>query len=297
VVALVGLAVAAGSVAAGLAGCTPKPTPEPLPQPAPTTVAAPATGRTTPSPVTSPRPSAAPSVDVPAPAGFVDLSDVDSTIVTDIRYATPHNFTGRPVTGYLEPRCLLTRPAAQALHRAQQAARARGLSLKVYDCYRPTRAVRTFVAWAGTDDQRMKREFYPDEPKSDVFADGWVAHRSNHSSGSTVDVTLVPLPTPSQRPYRPGAPLVACTAPESLRFPDNSVDMGTGFDCFDPRSHTVDRRITGAAHANRLLLRTLMGRAGFTNYAGEWWHYEFAGPFAGRYFNFPVARAALRPSR
>ncbi|MBO0870898.1 MAG: M15 family metallopeptidase [Micromonosporaceae bacterium] len=254
---------------------------------------APTGGGTSSGPVAPPGPSAVPGVDTPAPPGFVDLSDVDPTILMDIRYATAHNFTGRPVTGYLEPRCLLTRQAAQALHRAQVAARAQGFSLKVYDCYRPTRATQDFATWAGTGDQRMKREFYPDEPKGRVFADGYVAHRSNHSSGSTVDATLVPVPTPSQRPYRPGEPLVPCTAPMGVRFPDNSIDMGTGFDCFDPRSHTMDSRITGAPHANRLLLRRLMRDAGFTGIAGEWWHFEFPGPFTGRYFNFPVARAAL----
>jgi D-alanyl-D-alanine dipeptidase len=237
-------------------------------------------------------------VDSHAPPGFVDLSDVDPTIVQDIRYATPHNFVGRPVKGYLEPRCLLTVQAAQALHQVQNAARAKGYGLKVYDCYRPARAGEDFAAWAkDPNDQATKGEFYPDEPKSQLFADGYVGGgRTSHSRGSTMDLTLVPYPPPTQRPYVPGEPLQPCTAPQGQRFPDSSVDMGTGFDCFDSRSHTLDPRITGTARDNRLLLRQLMTDAGFVNYSNEWWHYDYSrDPHPDTYYDFPVARAALTP--
>jgi len=263
-------------------------TPPPSAPPSTTTGATPTPTR--PSPVTS--------VDSHAPPGFVDLSDVDPTIVQDIRYATPHNFVGRPIKGYLEPRCLLTMQAAQALHQVQTAARAKGYGLKVYDCYRPARAGEDFVSWAhDLSDQTMKGEFYPNEPKSNLFTDGYVGGgKTSHSRGSTMDLTLVPYPPPTQRPFVPGEPLQPCTNPAGQRFPDNSIDMGTGFDCFDSRSHTLDPRITGTAHDNRLLLRQLMSDAGFVNYSNEWWHYDYSrDPHPNTYFDFPVARAALTP--
>jgi D-alanyl-D-alanine dipeptidase len=263
----------------------------------PTTAPSPSESPSAPasSPVT-PAPSTVASVDVHAPPGFVDVSDVDPTIVHDIRYYSDHNFVGRRIDGYLEPRCLLAEPTARALARAQTAARARGYSLKVYDCYRPARAGQDFVRWArDPDDQLMKGEFYPDLPKSRLFTDGFVGGgATTHSSGTAVDLTLVPLPTPAQRPFVPGEPLQPCTAPVEQRFPDNSIDMGTGYDCFDTRSHTLDGRITGPPRDNRLLLRQLMTDAGFVNYANEWRHYDLADPPRPvTYYDFPVARAAL----
>jgi D-alanyl-D-alanine dipeptidase len=221
---------------------------------------------------------------------------VDSTIAHDIRYYGDHNFLGRPVDGYLEPICVLPRPTAEALHRVQVNALAEGYSLKVYDCYRPARAGDDFVRWArDPSDQKTKGEFYPNVEKSELFNVGFVGGgASSHSSGSAVDLTLVPAPPPAQRPFVPGEPLVSCTAPVSQRFPDNSIDMGTGYDCFDSLSHTLDNRITGAPRDNRLRLKRLMETGGFANYDREWWHYDLASPpYPGQYFNFPVARAAL----
>ncbi|OKI81612.1 D-alanyl-D-alanine dipeptidase [Micromonospora sp. CB01531] len=248
--------------------------------------------RPAPRPTPAPTPSAGPR----APADFVDLTAVDPGIRTDIRYATAHNFVGRPITGYAEPLCLLTRAAAEALHRVQAAALAEGRSLKVYDCYRPQRAVDDFVAWAKTPgEQQMKAEFYPDVPKTRLFADGYIGAPTAHSRGSTLDLTLVPVPTPDQPAYVPGQPLQPCTAPAGRRFPDNSVDMGTGFDCFDPRAHTADARITGPARADRELLKRLMTAQGFENYPREWWHYRYRDePYPDTYFDFPVARSSLR---
>jgi zinc D-Ala-D-Ala dipeptidase len=246
-------------------------------------------------PTHKPTPTPTISVDSRAPAGFVALSDVDSSILQDIRYATPHNFVGSPINGYLEPLCILTRPAALALHQVQVAARARGYTLKVYDCYRPQRAVDEFVTWAKRlDAQTMKAEFYPDVAKADLFAEGYIGAPTAHSRGSTMDLTLVALPPKPQPSFVPGQPLVPCTAPVARRFPDNSVDMGTGFDCFDSLAHTTDARVTGTPRANRLLLRDLMSAAGFANYRNEWWHYSLVHePFPSTYFNFPVAREAL----
>jgi len=231
-----------------------------------------------------------------APPIFVALDEVDPTIVQDIRYRTRHNFIGRRIHGYRQPLCILTRPTARALARAQDALRPLGYSLKVYDCYRPQTAVDQFVRWAERlHDDRMKAEFYPDVDKSQLFADGYIAAKSGHTRGSTVDLTIVELPVAPQPRWRPSMGLVPCYAPYEQRFPDNSVDMGTGYDCMDTLSHTLDPRIRGEARQNRLLLKSTLEAVGLVNYPLEWWHYTLADePFPNRYFDFPVSRRALR---
>jgi D-alanyl-D-alanine dipeptidase len=230
-----------------------------------------------------------------APKDFVALRSVDPTIIQEMRYFTPHNFVGERIDGYAQPICVLTRPAAQALHKAQTKLLRQGYTLKVYDCYRPQRAVDHFVRWAkDLDDQAMKGEFYPNVDKTRLFADGYIAEKSGHSRGSTLDVTLVKLPAKPTRPYHPGEPLVPCFAPEDERFPDNSVDMGTGFDCFDTLSHTLDPRVQGEQRANRLLLKSTLEGLGFVNLAEEWWHYTYKPePYPDTYFDFPVSKKAL----
>lgn len=234
-----------------------------------------------------------------APDDFVSLHDVDPSILQDIRYYTPHNFTGDPVNGYLAPLCILTRQAADALALAQRDFIEDGFTLKVYDCYRPQRAVDQFVSWAeNLTDERMKAEFYPRVDKSALFADGYIAERSGHSRGSTVDLTLVPLPAGPTPSYLPGQPLIDCTAPQAVRFPDNSLDMGTGFDCFDTLANTADPRINGEQTKNRTLLLEGLERYGFVNYDKEWWHFTYrpvdiGEPFPDTIFDFPVDPAAL----
>ncbi|MDG9720875.1 M15 family metallopeptidase [Streptomyces sp. DH24] len=230
-----------------------------------------------------------------APDDFVALRDVDRTIIEDMRYFTPHNFVGERIDGYRQPLCILTRPAAEALHKAQTKLLRQGYSLKVYDCYRPQRAVDHFVRWAkDLDDQAMKAEFYPDVDKSRLFADGYIAEKSGHSRGSTVDLTVVRLPAKPTRPYHPGQPLVPCYAPQDERFPDNSVDMGTGYDCFDTLSHTLDPRVQGEQRANRLLLKGTLENLGFVNLTEEWWHFTFKPePYPDTFFDFPVSAGSV----
>ncbi|WIX87459.1 M15 family metallopeptidase [Amycolatopsis sp. DG1A-15b] len=246
--------------------------------------------------------AAAAGLAVPTPAqatttsrAFVALSDVAPSILQDIRYDTRHNFVGRRVDGYRQPLCLLTRQAAEGLRKAQAQLVKRGYTLKVYDCYRPQRAVDHFVRWAkDLADEKMKAEFYPNVAKDRLFADGYIAEKSGHSRGSTMDLTLVRLPPPFQRPYVPGEPLKACFAPRAQRFPDNTVDMGTGYDCFDPLAHTDNPAITGVARQHRDLLRSTMAAAGFRNLPEEWWHFTLNGePFPDTYFDFPVSRGSL----
>ncbi|MDQ7802158.1 M15 family metallopeptidase [Amycolatopsis sp. A133] len=230
------------------------------------------------------------------PAGFVALSDVAPSILQDIRYDTRHNFVGRRIDGYRRPLCLLTRPAAEGLRKAQGQLVKLGYTLKVYDCYRPQRAVDHFVRWAkDLADEKMKAEFYPNVAKDRLFADGYIAEKSGHSRGSTMDLTLVRIPPPFQRSYVPGEPLEPCFAPRDQRFPDNTVDMGTGYDCFDPLAHTDNPAITGVARQNRDLLRSTMSAAGFRNLPEEWWHFTLNGePFPDTYFDFPVSRRSVR---
>ncbi|MEV7091718.1 M15 family metallopeptidase [Amycolatopsis sp. NPDC051045] len=225
-------------------------------------------------------------------AGFVALSDVAPSILQDIRYDTRHNFVGRRIDGYRRPLCILTRQAAEGLRDAQAQLRRQGYTLKVYDCYRPQRAVDHFVRWAkDLADEKMKAEFYPNVAKDRLFADGYIAEKSGHSRGSTMDLTLVRIPPPFQRPYVPGEPLKPCFAPRDQRFPDNTVDMGTGYDCFDPLAHTDNPAITGSARQHRDLLRSTMSAAGFRNLPEEWWHYTLDDePFPDTYFDFPVSR-------
>jgi D-alanyl-D-alanine dipeptidase len=223
------------------------------------------------------------------PAGFVALDDVEATILQDMRYATKYNFVGRRIDGYRDPVCILHRRAARALARAQAALEPKGYTLKVYDCYRPQRAVDHFIRWSQNGNQRMKREFYPRVDKARVFDLGYVARRSGHSRGSTVDLTLVKLPAQPQPQWsREEVGLTRCTAPYRRRFPDNSVNMGTSYDCFDARSHTFNSR--GRIRSNRLLLRRTMVRAGFEPYDKEWWHFTLRKErYPDRYFDFEVS--------
>jgi D-alanyl-D-alanine dipeptidase len=200
------------------------------------------------------------------PPSFVDAASVAPGLLVEMRYATSHNFAGVPIDGYDKPICYLTRPAALALARVVKDLAADGLTLKVYDCYRPARAVAHFVRWArDLRDTRMKAEFYPQVNKSRLFRDGYIAEHSGHSRGSTVDLTL------------------------ARRADGVAFDMGTPFDFFSPRSWPADRRVSEAAQANRKLLAHAMARRGFRPYDKEWWHFTLRHePYSQTYFDFPV---------
>jgi D-alanyl-D-alanine dipeptidase len=222
------------------------------------------------------------------PEGFVYLRDVDASIAQDMRYAGSDNFTGHPLPGYGAPECVLRRDVAQALAQVQADLEKSNLSLKVYDCYRPTRAVRAFMRWAndGAFDKPTKR-FFPTLEKRTLFAQGYIAATSAHSTGSAVDLTLIQrgaLPAPPFDPHRIYGP---CTGLAAERAPDASLDMGTGFDCFDARSHTASRAITPEQKRWRALLVAAMRARGFHNYFREWWHFSF-GPRGGPVYDFTI---------
>lgn len=224
------------------------------------------------------------------PPGFVYLKTVDPSIVQEMRYAGFHNFIGRPVKGYEAGECILTREAALALKQVQNELRQSSLSLKVYDCYRPQMAVDDFIAWSRLPDQHQtKEEFYPRVDKADVFKLGYVAEKSGHSRGSTIDLTIIALPALKQAHYKPGQKLVSCFAPYHERFHDNSIEMGTGYDCMDELSHGDNTSVNLVAYHNRQMFRDVMGKYGFVVYPGEWWHFTLKNePFAKTYFNFKV---------
>lgn len=230
------------------------------------------------------------SVGATKPSDFVDIKKVSPSIMVEMRYFTSHNFTGKRVPGYESPKCLLTKKAAEALSKVQDELKPFSLSLKVYDCYRPQRAVDEFDRWAkDSDDTKMKVEFYPFVEKGNMFRDGYIAHKSGHSRGSTVDLTIVALPPASQEKFVDVAQLKSCLAPASGRFGDNSIDMGTGYDCFDPASNTFSDKIGVTQKINRALLKTAMEKNGFVFYSKEWWHFRLADePYPDTYFDFPV---------
>ena len=200
------------------------------------------------------------------PDGFVDAGSFVPGLVVEMRYYGSENFIGRPIDGYEAPRCLLTRAAAVALREVQSELAPFGLGLKVFDCYRPTTAVAHFVRWAQDPaDTLRKAEYYPEIDKPDLFRLGYVAGRSGHSRGSTVDLTLVDLASGVE------------------------PDMGSGFDLFSTLSWPDEPSMSPQQRANRLLLRSVMMKHGFNPYPQEWWHFTLANePYPETYFSFPV---------
>ena len=227
----------------------------------------------------------------PLPDGFVRLREVAPEVAQEVRYATAYNFVGRPIDGYEAPECVLTDEAADALAAVARDLGRQGLGLKVYDCYRPQTAVNHFARWTGLRDQSMKTAFYPEEDKGWLFARGYIATRSGHSRGSTVDLTLVRLPAEDAVRTDFPAPSEAprCDAPWSERLDEGDLDMGTAYDCFTPLAATDSRGVSTEARRNRDRLRAAMGRRGFRNYSKEWWHFTLRDePHRGTYFDFPV---------
>jgi D-alanyl-D-alanine dipeptidase len=200
------------------------------------------------------------------PADFVDAATVVPGLVVEMRYFGSHNFVGRPIDGYVRPVCLLVRPAAEALAQVGRDLAPNGLALKVFDCYRPARAVAHFVRWArDLADVARKSEFYPAVDKRNLFRDGYIASRSGHSRGATVDLTLV------------------------RRADGRDLDMGTPFDFFGVRSWPSNRQVGAEARRNRALLAQAMRRRGFVPYKQEWWHFTLRNePYRHRTFDFPV---------
>ena len=206
------------------------------------------------------------------PSDFVMVADYVPHVIQEIRYHSSYNFIGERIDGYEEPCAFLTREAARALKSAANEFYVMGYQIKVFDAYRPARAVRHFVLW-GIEDQdiRMKQYFYPDLQKQEWFAKGYIAKLSSHSRGSTVDLTLLNMKTGKE------------------------IDMGSPFDFFGELSHPDYRGITDDQYENRMLLQRVMVRNGFVPIDCEWWHFTLKDePFPNTYFDFPVYAGALR---
>lgn len=222
------------------------------------------------------------------PDSFVFLRDIDPTILEDIRYAGPNNFVGRPLAGYGAAECVVKRDVGQALKRVQAELAPRKLSLKMLDCYRPARAVHEMVLWAQNGLMTpAERRYNPAFSKQDLFRLGYIAEHSGHSTGAAVDLTLVDLTSGPFPAFEPGRAYADCTAPEAVRAPEGSVDMGTGYDCSDPKAHTATNAITPTQRRWRNLLVAAMARQGFVNYAKEWWHFSLPGT-GGPAYDFPI---------
>ena len=204
------------------------------------------------------------------PDGFVYLKNINPTIIQDVKYATDDNFIGRPIQGYESPLCILTQQAAEALSLLQEKLLQDSLSLKIFDAYRPQTAVTDFLLWSHqANDQKMKSQFYPNINKADFFSLGYLALKSSHTCGSTVDLTLVRL--------------------NKNRTAHTALEMGTQFDFMDERSHALNEDIPLPAQKNRMLLRQHMQAAGFEPYDKEWWHFTLKNePFPDTYFDFYV---------
>lgn len=200
------------------------------------------------------------------PKGFVYLKHVAPKIQQELRYLSRNNFIGRPINGYLKNVVIVTKPTAIALKGVQRALKKEQLGLKIYDSYRPQRAVNHFVRWAKVlHDTLKKHEYYPNVPKKELFKRGFIASKSGHTRGSTVDLTIIDLTTGKE------------------------LDMGSPYDFFGEESHPYYPKLTKQQLKNRIRLRKVMLRFGFKPYENEWWHFTLKKePFPDTYFDFPV---------
>ncbi|MFE0202954.1 D-Ala-D-Ala dipeptidase VanX [Streptomyces sp. NPDC058985] len=202
---------------------------------------------------------------------FVFIDEFMPGVRWDAKYATWDNFTGKPVDGYLANRIVGTRALCAALQSAREEAASHGFGLLLWDGYRPQRAVDSFLRWSKQpEDGRTKQRHYPHIGRPDMFENGYVAARSGHSRGSTVDLTLYHLDS------------------------GDLADMGGGHDLMDSVSHHGAEGVSRVAADSRRRLRSIMETSGFSSYACEWWHYTLTDePYPDTYFDFPVTQVSL----
>lgn len=224
--------------------------------------------------------------------GFVYLNEIDPTILISLHYSSTENFLGTVVDGYKKPVLILTKQAADALKCVQEEVRKDGYSLVVYDAYRPQCAVNHFVTWGqNSQDQVKKKQYYPRIDKAKVFELGYVAKRSGHSRGSTVDITLIKIGNELHPVKEYNRKLIDGYAISILD--DGTVDMGSSFDLFDLASHYESSLINPKYAKLRSYLRSVMVKHGFRGCAEEWWHFTLKEePFPANkndsYFDFEI---------
>lgn len=200
------------------------------------------------------------------PKGFSYVKDIIPEIHVDLRYFGSHNFVGKKIDGYESPVLIWGTAATSALKKVENELNVKGMGLKIFDAYRPQKAVQHFKRWAlQTNDTLLKREFYPNLDKRNLFKLGYIASKSGHSRGSTIDLTIMTL------------------------HDQKELDMGSPFDFFGPISHFDSREINAAQKKNRMFLRNIMLKHGFKGYAKEWWHFTLIHePYQKTYFDFDV---------
>lgn len=200
------------------------------------------------------------------PEGFVLVSDIVPDAIQEIRYYSTYNFVGERIDAYNAPVAILGKEAAKALKKASDDFISQGYYIKIFDAYRPQSAVNRFIMWSqDKNDIKMKRFFYPDVNKEDLFDLGYIVAKSSHSRGSTLDMTLVDAKIGKE------------------------IDTGSPFDLFDGISHHNSDKITSAQRQNREIIKNTMERNGFKSYPTEWWHYTLRDePHPDTYFDFPV---------
>lgn len=203
---------------------------------------------------------------------FVSVTEIIPDIILDIRYYSTYNFVGERINGYEEPCALLTKEAAFALKEASDDFKLKGYKIKIFDAYRPQKAVNHFITWAkDLGNLKMKEEFYPKLDKSILLERGYIAEKSGHSRGSAVDLTLVDFNTGIE------------------------IDMGGKFDFFDESSCSDYKNLNEEQYSNRMFLRNVMISKGFKPLSEEWWHFSLIDePFPNTYFNFPVNSKSLK---
>lgn len=204
--------------------------------------------------------------DTTRPELFANILDVEPSIIVDLKYFTGDNFVGTKINGYESAICWITKPAASALQRVQHELAEFGLGLKIFDAYRPQRAVDHFISWCDLSEPcDTQKRFFPDLRRSDLFKKGYLIKQSSHSRGSTVDLTIVDLNSGLE------------------------LEMGTEFDFFGPESWFDCQSISAEARANRMLLQRVMQQNGFVPFQQEWWHFTLQDePYTGRYFDFVI---------
>jgi D-alanyl-D-alanine dipeptidase len=216
---------------------------------------------------------------------FIEIEEVSSSIIKEIRYVGSDNFVGSKVDGYNTQKCYLTKSAAEALVRVQEKLEEQSLSLKVFDCFRPQRAVDHFVRWSQSPEVNNTKDIYfPNVEGTLLFEEGYIAERSSHSRGSAVDLTIVSLPyvEPIKFDYD-------CTLEDGNQHRGSELDMGTAFDCFDDKSHTFTELVSDQVLENRTLLVELMQAEGFRNYSKEWWHFSYRPEeYPETFFDFDI---------
>jgi len=199
------------------------------------------------------------------PKGFVYIDEVINDVDIDIRYSNDNNFIGKKINGYNQSAAISTKELALALQEIQNDLKHFGYGVKIFDAYRPQKAVNHFSRWSTNDDVLMKDLFYPNIEKRDLFKEGYIASRSGHSRGSTIDLTIINLKTKEE------------------------LDMGTSYDFFGIESSYDYSGLTYEQNSNRLLLYSVMKKYGFKSLKSEWWHFTLENePFPDTYFNFNV---------